>query len=74
MGIFLQTDVFSKFRKGGFKMSVAQRVQKHHEKLKKVGFKEKCREQSLRSDKADAKDKSLDNLLDTALNDIEGWT
>jgi hypothetical protein len=70
-------------------MSVAQRVQKHREKLReaglrpiqiwvpdtrKVGFKEKCREQSLRAAQADAKDKSLDNLLDTSHNDIEGWT
>jgi len=66
-------------------MNVAQRVQKHREKLReaglrpiqiwvpdtrKAGFKEKCREQSLRA----ANDKSLDNLLDTAHNDIEGWT
>lgn len=70
-------------------MSVAQRVKKHREKLReaglrpiqiwvpdtrKAGFKEKCREQSLRAAKADAKDKSLDNFLDTAHSDIEGWT
>jgi len=37
-------------------------------------FKKKCREQSLLAANTDAQDKSLDNLLDTAHSDIEGWT
>jgi len=70
-------------------MSVASRVQKHRDKLRaaglrpiqlwvpdtrKDGFKDKCREQSLRVAQSDLQDKSLDNLLDTAHSDIEGWT
>jgi len=70
-------------------MSVANRVQKHRDKLRAAGlrpiqiwvpdtrqkdFKEKCREQSLRVANADNKDKSLDDFLNTAHDDIEGWT
>ena len=70
-------------------MSVASRVQKHRDKLREAGlrpiqiwvpdtrksdFKQKCREQSLRAAQADVQDKSLDNFLDTAHSDIEGWT
>jgi len=43
-------------------------------KARNKGFKENCKEQSLRIAEADVQDKSLDDMLDTAHGDIEGWT
>ncbi len=70
-------------------MSVAICVKKHRDKLReaglrpiqiwvpdtrKDGFRAQCREQSLRVAEADARDETLNKLLDTACQDIDGWT
>lgn len=69
-------------------LAVAERVQKHREHLRasglrplqiwvpdtrKRGFAEECKRQSLIVAKADKADTALQDFLDLALDDIEGW-
>jgi hypothetical protein len=69
-------------------IAIAERVQKHRNHLRasglrplqiwvpdtrKNGFSEECKRQSLIVAKADKADKSLQDFMDLALDDIEGW-
>lgn len=68
---------------------VNQRVQKHRDALRaaglrpiqiwvpdtrRAGFAEECYRQSMLVAQADANDPALDEIMDEALNDIEGWS
>lgn len=68
--------------------ATAQRVQKHRESLRnaglrpiqiwvpdirRAGFAEECRRQSLLVTKAEQEDAALNTFMDDALGDIEGW-
>lgn len=68
--------------------AIAQRVQKHRESLRnsglrpiqiwvpdvrRAGFAEECRRQSLLATEADRNDPGLEAFMDEALADIEGW-
>ena len=68
---------------------VNQRVQKHRDALRaaglrpiqiwvpdtrRAGFEEECRRQSMVVAKAEANDDGLDEFMDGALADIEGWS
>ncbi len=68
--------------------NVNTRVQKHREALREAGlrpvqiwvpdtrrpgFAQECRRQSLLLAQADQKDQDMQDLMDAALADIEGW-
>jgi hypothetical protein len=70
-------------------MHVNDRVQKHRNALRKAGlrpvqiwvpdtrradFAEECRRQSRLIAQADNKDTELQQLMDAALTDVDGWT
>ena len=70
-------------------MSVVKRVKKYRDQqrksglrlvqlwvpdTKKSGFTEECRRQSLLAAKADVVNDELLNLMDEALQDVDGWT
>lgn len=69
-------------------IATAQRVQKHRESLRnsglrpiqiwvpdvrRAGFAEECRRQSLLATEAEREDAALNTFMDDALADIEGW-
>ena len=68
--------------------NVNTRVQKHREALRQAGlrpvqiwvpdtrrpgFEQECRRQSLLLAQADQKDQDMQDLMDAALEDIDGW-
>ncbi len=68
---------------------VNQRVKKHRDALRaaglrpiqiwvpdtrRAGFADECRRQSMLVAKADANDQGLDEFMDDAIADIEGWS
>ena len=70
-------------------IGVNQRVQTHRDKLRRAGlrpvqiwvpdtrragFRKECRRQCLIAARADRRDEDLQRFMDTALNDVEGWT
>lgn len=70
-------------------IDVISRVQKHRAALRKSGlrpvqiwvpdtrrphFAEECRQQSLVAAKSDRDNPALDQLMDDALTDVDGWT
>jgi hypothetical protein len=70
-------------------MNINERVKKHREALRMAGlrpvqiwvpdtrrpdFDEECRRQSRLAAKADQRDREMEQLMDDALEDLEGWT
>jgi hypothetical protein len=76
-------------RRGIFQRPVKQRVQKHRNALRKAGlrpvqiwvpdtrrpdFAEECRRQCLLVAQADSADAAMQQFMDNALADVDGWT